>query len=114
LKKNEHGTYISSTGLCIALVSGEVVIGLSGGTLLLFGLDGLGGEEVALPRKTESLMSASFRVSRAPRTVARNRSFCDKEEEMEALPDPGDSPPCIPSGCCLRNLFKTSADFACA
>lgn len=95
------------------LVSGDVVVGRSGGVLLLFfGTDCLGGEEVALPRKTESLISASLRVSNAPLTVARSRSFCDKDEVMVASPEPGDNPPCMPSGCCFRNLLSASADFA--
>lgn len=111
---SNYCTHISSTGLCIALVSGDVVVSLSGIFLLFFGTHCLDGEEVALPRKTESLMSASLRVSNAPRTVALNRSFCDKEEVMVASPKPGDDPPCMPSGCCFRNLLSASADFDCA
>ena len=81
---------------------------------LLLGAGCLVGEDVALPRKTESLISASLRVFNAPRTAARNRSFCDSDDVMVAPPEPEDTVLCRPSGCCFRNRLSASADFACA
>jgi hypothetical protein len=103
--------YISSTGLWIVLAPGGAAPGttdafVSMGAMLSCG--GPGGDEVALPRKVESLMSASFRVSNAPRTVARNRSFCERDEVMVPAPTPKDNL-CTPSGCCLRTRLSERA-----
>lgn len=112
-----RNTYMSSTGLFTALVSCTAVSVLSCElvsleTSVLFCGVVLGGDDVALPRKTESLISASFRVSNAPLTVALSRSFCDKEEVMVTSPVPEDALLCKPSGCCLRNRLSARADFA--
>lgn len=106
-------TYISSTGLWIALVSGDATPGIADAAVsirvVLIFCGSLGGDEIALPRKVESLMSASLRVSNAPRTVARNRSFCERDDVIVAAPAPEDNL-CTPSGCCLRNRLSESAD----
>lgn len=104
-------SYISSTGLWIVLVSGDATPGIADvsiAVVLIFCGD-LGGDEIALPRKVESLMSASLRVSNAPLTVALNRSFCERDDVIVAAPTP-DNNLCTPSGCCLRNRFSESAD----